>query len=234
MPAPADRHDWTPRADRADDFDHPGGPEHAERSDRRSGERAEPPRRAGRRGRPEPGGRAADPHTRSNEPLAYFTDAPAHPGERRRQRGESAAGVEDTDIVSTAVVAMPGLRGPADPHHAERARGRVRDRETGEPALPDDFDEEPVEEEHSTANEWFVVLAQLAAGAVAGAALWLVFRWLWRSTPAAAAVVGVLMTVGAVLLVRRIWRSDDLRTTVMTVLIGLFVTMSPAVLLLDL
>lgn len=101
-------------------------------------------------------------------------------------------------------------------------------------AYEDEYLDEPLDEERRPLREWLATIAQLVVGAVAGAALWLVFRWLWRIQPTVAAVAGVLVTVAAVLLVRRIWRSDDVRTIVMTVLIGLFVTMSPAVLLLDL
>jgi len=96
------------------------------------------------------------------------------------------------------------------------------------------LDDEHLDEESRPIREWLLTIAQLVTGAVAGAALWLVFQWLWRTQPMIAAVAGVLVTVVAVLLVRRIWRSNDLRSTMMTLLIGLFVTMSPAVLLLNL
>ena len=97
-----------------------------------------------------------------------------------------------------------------------------------------DEDDEHLDEERQPIREWLTTIAQLVAGGVAGAVLWLAFRWLWRSQPLIALVAAVLVTLIAVLLVRRIWRSNDVRTVVMTVLIGLFVTMSPAVLLLDL
>lgn len=97
-----------------------------------------------------------------------------------------------------------------------------------------DEDDEHLDEERRPIREWLITIAQLVAGGVAGAVLWLAFRWLWRSQPLIALVAAVLVTLIAVLLVRRIWRSNDVRTVVMTVLIGLFVTMSPAVLLLDL
>lgn len=101
--------------------------------------------------------------------------------------------------------------------------------------MPQDFDGEQLDDEESRpVREWLMTIVQLVTGAVAGAVLWLVFQWLWRTQPMIAAVAGVLVTVVIVLLVRRIWRSNDLRSTVMTLLIGLFVTMSPAVLLLDL
>lgn len=92
-----------------------------------------------------------------------------------------------------------------------------------------DEDEEP---ERSPAKEWLVMIGQLAVGVLGGAGLWLGFNWLWRSVPAAALVVALAVTVGLVLLVRKIRRADDLQTTVLAVLVGLIVTVSPAAMLL--
>jgi len=104
------------------------------------------------------------------------------------------------------------------------------------PAGLDDVDEaadEPDEEpSRSPAKEWLIMIGQLAVGVLGGAALWLAFNFLWRSAPAAALVVALAVTVGLVLLVRKIRRADDLQTTVLAVLVGLIVTVSPAAMLL--
>lgn len=104
------------------------------------------------------------------------------------------------------------------------------------PAGLDDADEaseEPAEEpERSPGKEWLIMIGQLAVGVLGGAALWLAFNFLWRSAPAAALVVALAVTVGLVLLVRKIRRADDLQTTVLAVLVGLIVTVSPAAMLL--
>ncbi|MET9629300.1 hypothetical protein ABZX92_17745 [Lentzea sp. NPDC006480] len=104
------------------------------------------------------------------------------------------------------------------------------------PAGLDDADEvteEPEEEPNrSPAKEWLIMIGQLAVGVLGGAALWLAFNFLWRSAPAAALVVALAVTVGLVLLVRKIRRADDLQTTVLAVLVGLIVTVSPAAMLL--
>ncbi|MET8759320.1 hypothetical protein [Lentzea sp. NPDC004782] len=104
------------------------------------------------------------------------------------------------------------------------------------PAGLDDADEateEPDEEpSRSPAKEWLIMIGQLAVGVLGGAALWLAFNFLWRSAPAAALVVALAVTVGLVLLVRKIRRADDLQTTVLAVLVGLIVTVSPAAMLL--
>jgi hypothetical protein len=79
---------------------------------------------------------------------------------------------------------------------------------------------------------WLVLLGQLVLGAVLGGALWVGFRYLWLNHQVLALAASVLTTAGLVLLVRAIRRSDDVQTTMLAVLVGLVVTISPAVLLL--
>ncbi|MFD4643056.1 hypothetical protein ACFWN2_37500 [Lentzea sp. NPDC058436] len=95
-----------------------------------------------------------------------------------------------------------------------------------------EVDEEPEAEPRSAGKEWLVMIGQLAVGVLGGAGLWLAFNYLWRAVPAAALVVALAVTVGLVLLVRKIRRADDLQTTVLAVLVGLIVTVSPAAMLL--
>jgi hypothetical protein len=100
----------------------------------------------------------------------------------------------------------------------------------------DDLDErDPDDEpgpEPSPAKQWMTLGAQLALGAVGGAAVWLGFNWLWVKLPAAALVAALAVTVGLVLIVRKVRRAEDLQTTVLALLVGLVVTVSPAALLL--
>jgi hypothetical protein len=86
--------------------------------------------------------------------------------------------------------------------------------------------------QRSPMREWLVMLAQLALGVIGGAAVWLGFNWLWGFLPAAALVVALVVTTGLVLIVRKIRKAEDLQTTVLAVLVGLVVTVSPAALLL--
>ena len=74
--------------------------------------------------------------------------------------------------------------------------------------------------------------AQVGAGAIAGAAVWLAFSWLWGLQPVVAVIAALAVIVGLVLGVRRWRRADDLQTTVLAMLAGLVVTVSPAALLL--
>jgi hypothetical protein len=100
--------------------------------------------------------------------------------------------------------------------------------------LDDELDElaEDDDRETSPAREWATMAGQLALGVIAGAAVWLGFNWLWGFLPQAALVVALAVIVGLVLIVRKIRRAEDLQTTVLAVLVGLVVTVSPAALLL--
>jgi hypothetical protein len=73
---------------------------------------------------------------------------------------------------------------------------------------------------------------QVAISVIGGAAVWLGFNWLWGKLPQAALVAALAVIVGLVWIVRKIRRADDLQTTGLAVLVGLFVTVSPAALLL--
>ena len=84
----------------------------------------------------------------------------------------------------------------------------------------------------SPGQAWAAVVAQWIVGAIGGAALWVGFRFLWRELPVVALAAAVLVTVGLVLVVRALLRNNDMRTTVFAVLVGLLLTVSPAILVL--
>ncbi|MDT7728169.1 MAG: hypothetical protein QOI21_4745 [Actinomycetota bacterium] len=103
----------------------------------------------------------------------------------------------------------------------------------------DDLDDDVIEDEdaepdvhESPAKQWLMLGAQLALGVVGGAAVWLGFNWLWVEIPVAALTAALLMVAALVWIVRKIRRAEDLQTTVLAVLVGLVVTVSPAALLL--
>ena len=168
--------------------------------------RAEPPRRG--RYQPEPDQLDWDdvlaPQRTRQQPAAAPTSAPA-------------------------VTRRPAVAEP-EPAPAEPAARPDYDDEDA--PLDDEFDELDEDDEESPAREWLVMASQLTVGAIGGAALWLGFQWLWQSMPVAALIVALVVITALVWIVRRIRRSDDLQTIVVTVLVGLFVTVSPAALLL--
>jgi hypothetical protein len=119
-------------------------------------------------------------------------------------------------------------------------RNGVGEEPTGVFAGGDADDDAPVrrrsaqteEKEAAGGPAWAAVIAQWIAGAIGGAALWVGFRFLWRDLPVVALAAAVLVTVGLVVVVRALLRSSDLRTTLFAVLVGLLLTVSPAILVL--
>ncbi|MFN2477978.1 MAG: hypothetical protein ABR615_02240 [Pseudonocardiaceae bacterium] len=93
-------------------------------------------------------------------------------------------------------------------------------------------DEERAPQTGSPLWEWAVMVSQVGLGIVGGAALWLICEWLWQRIPVVALVVALAVITGLVWVVRRVRGAEDLQTTVVAVLVGLFVTVSPAALLL--
>jgi hypothetical protein len=98
--------------------------------------------------------------------------------------------------------------------------------------LDDGLDDDELDDERPRPQAWAGVVAQWLAGAVAGAVVWVLFRYLWRSLPVVALAAALLVTAGLVLLVRQLLPHVDRRTTVFAVLVGLLLTASPAVLVL--
>ena len=95
----------------------------------------------------------------------------------------------------------------------------------------DEYDDED-EDRASPGRDWLVMAGQVAISVIGGAGVWLGFNWLWGKLPQAALVAALAVIVGLVWIVRKIRRADDLQTTGLAVLVGLFVTVSPAALLL--
>lgn len=111
-----------------------------------------------------------------------------------------------------------------------KQRKRKRDKE-----FPDDEyrkDTASPEKAASPVRQWLSMAGQLALGVIGGAGVWLAFNWLWGFLPAAALGGAVVVIVGLVWIVRYIRKAEDMQTTVLAVLVGLVVTVSPAALLL--
>lgn len=101
----------------------------------------------------------------------------------------------------------------------------------------DEYDRSPVEsaepiDDRTPGQQWLAVAWQLALGVIGGAVVWLLFNWIWTQHPAIALGAAVLVTVGLVWIVRNLRKAEDLQTTVLAVLVGLVVTVSPAAMLL--
>jgi hypothetical protein len=122
----------------------------------------------------------------------------------------------------------------AYPHDSQLPAGlRTASRAIAEPAERAIVaDEETAQPAGSPLWEWAVMVSQVGIGIVGGAALWLICEWLWQRIPVVALVVALAVITGLVWVVRRVRGAEDLQTTVVAVLVGLFVTVSPAALLL--
>ena len=152
------------------------------------------------------------------EPVAL--DRASWPG-RFQGGGEPPAGL------GTAARAIPEQVIPE-----QKVNGRRIDEPAGQTS---DLAEEASDDEPgygSPVREWAVMVVQVGIGVVGGAALWLICEWLWQWMPVVALVVALVVITGLVWVVRRVRRAEDLQTTVIAVLVGLFVTVSPAALLL--
>lgn len=136
----------------------------------------------------------------------------------------------------------PALNGyPADHEDLDAPfDDHLRHDEADMAGMPDEADDrvdqaeeaDEVFDDRSPGQQWLAVAAQLTLGVVGGAGVWLSFNWLWTQIPAVALGAALLVIAGLVWIVRKIRKAEDLQTTVLAVLVGLVVTISPAALLL--
>ncbi|MET0235263.1 MAG: hypothetical protein ABW224_11535 [Kibdelosporangium sp.] len=200
----------------------------------RTGQHPAPPRSRTSRGPqpsmpsmplPQPAYPQHEPDEHDNYPTEYHGFDPV--GGEATQYGEPVQppyGGESTQFVE-------GIEPDEEYEDSRRSIRSIQDeRPIGD---DDDFDEDEADDKPvSPVKEWLSMAGQLAIGVVGGAALWLGFNWLWGKLPAAALAVALVVIIGLVWVVRRIRRADDLQTTILTVLVGLVVTVSPAAMLL--
>ncbi|MFD1534284.1 hypothetical protein [Pseudonocardia aurantiaca] len=189
------------------------------------------------------------PPTEAAAPLD-FDDEPAGLGGRRYDQSDSFSdGFED--FYGGGQDELPPVHRPDRARNGRARRDRDQRFDDAEPEPGGFFDSEEseaVEDDEqpgksrrkwragavadNASQAWAAVLAQWIAGAVGGAALWVGFRFLWRSLPVVALAAAVLVTVGLVVVVRALLRNNDMRTTMFAVLVGLLLTASPAILVL--
>ena len=141
-------------------------------------------------------------------------------------------------------VARPGADAPvADRTSTDQPGADRADAPTPAPASqqtpeePDnsqyrDVDDAPggAEPERSPASQWLILVAQVLASAVAGAALFIGFQLLWRDLPWVAFALAIVVIVGLVAMVRVLRRSNDSVSIALAVIVGLGVTCGPLLL----
>ncbi|MTE16557.1 ABC transporter permease [Nocardia aurantiaca] len=87
------------------------------------------------------------------------------------------------------------------------------------------------EEEHR--RQWLVIAGQSVGAAVAGMLLFKGFERMWEMLPWVALALAMIVILGLVALVRVLRRTDDIVSTVIAVVVGVFVTLGPLAFLLS-
>lgn len=82
-------------------------------------------------------------------------------------------------------------------------------------------------------KQWMVLGAQSVGAALAGMLLFKGFEQLWERQPLPALALAVVVILGLVALVRILRRTDDIFSTVIAVVVGVFVTLGPLAFLLS-
>lgn len=82
-------------------------------------------------------------------------------------------------------------------------------------------------------RQWMILGAQSAGAAVAGMLLFKGFETMWETLPWVALALAMVVILGLVALVRVLRRTDDIFSTVIAVVVGVFVTLGPLAFLLS-
>ena len=121
-------------------------------------------------------------------------------------------------------------------HHTQGDVPRAEDRHLGRAGHDAELggaqgrDLDHADTERSSASQWLILIAQVLASAVAGAALFIGFQQLWSSLPWVAFALAVVVIVGLVAMVRVLRRSNDTVSIALAVIVGLGVTCGPLLL----
>ncbi|WP_256385947.1 hypothetical protein [Nocardia sp. FDAARGOS_372] len=113
---------------------------------------------------------------------------------------------------------FPGLKSRAPAAGAARAgtRGKARDAE-----------------HDANRRQWMILGAQSTGAAVAGMLMFKGFERMWEMLPWVALALAMIVILGLVALVRILRRTDDILSTVIAVVVGIFVTLGPLAFLLS-
>ncbi|WP_433576985.1 hypothetical protein [Nocardia brasiliensis] len=110
--------------------------------------------------------------------------------------------------------------------HEERAPGRAATRRrSSRVARKAEFD--------ANRRQWLILGGQSAGAAVAGMLLFKGFERMWEMLPWVALALAMIVILGLVALVRILRRTDDVLSTVIAVVVGVFVTLGPLAFLLS-
>ncbi|MFE3192166.1 hypothetical protein ACFXHA_24370 [Nocardia sp. NPDC059240] len=88
-------------------------------------------------------------------------------------------------------------------------------------------------DEDENRRQWLVIAGQSVGAAVAGMLLFKGFERMWEMLPWVALALAMIVILGLVALVRVLRRTDDIFSTVIAVVVGVFVTLGPLAFLLS-
>ncbi|MCU1646067.1 MAG: Translation initiation factor [Nocardia sp.] len=88
-------------------------------------------------------------------------------------------------------------------------------------------------EQENNRRQWLILAGQSAGAAVAGMLLFKGFERMWEMLPWVALALAMIVILGLVALVRVLRRTDDIFSTVIAVVVGVFVTLGPLAFLLS-
>lgn len=158
------------------------------------------------------------------EPIDY-DDEPRAKG----KRSISGLASRVKSATPARLTGVKGLAGAAAMVGAKRAGGdRPRGNRRGTPAAAQrDADAE------ANRRQWIILGAQSTGAAIAGMLMFKGFERMWEMLPWVALTLAMIVILGLVALVRILRHTDDILSTVIAVVVGIFVTLGPLAFLLS-
>ncbi|MFC6013659.1 hypothetical protein [Nocardia lasii] len=132
----------------------------------------------------------------------------------RRAATKAAASKVASRAKSRAASRLPGKRAGTAP--GKRTSGRAR-----------------ADADADNRRQWLILAAQATGAAIAGMLLFKGFETMWERMHWVALALAMVVILGLVALVRVLRRTDDIFSTVIAVVVGVFVTMGPLAFLLS-
>ena len=120
-----------------------------------------------------------------------------------------------------------------DEEQPERSRRSLLDRVPLRGALPSRLLSNRLPAGDTNRRQWMILGGQAVGAAVAGMLLFKGFEKMWDVMPFLALVLAMVVILGLVALVRVLRRTDDIFSTVIAVVVGIFVTLGPLAFLLS-
>lgn len=158
------------------------------------------------------------------EPIDY-DDEPPPPAKGKR----SMAGLASR-VASAKSARLPGVKGLAGASALVGAK-RTGKSSGAKGAQADAAQQDPDAE--ANRRQWIILGAQSTGAAVAGMLMFKGFERMWEMLPWVALTLAMIVILGLVALVRILRRTDDILSTVIAVVVGIFVTLGPLAFLLS-